>query len=189
MSFLHKADQFNSIHDRLIAKWKDVASYLKEPVYFASLQPNPPDPETALDLAEDYLTTIYLQDTANQAGLATRSIALQDIGWNQDRQAFVDVDPEENQILSLFKLYPWESMLGRGVRAGCACHLSADDLDRAYLEDAALEQGHPAHPMGALPKPTSYCWRLTSRLLQTLGPRSTQGPEPMTLEPSVLLAV
>ncbi len=112
MSFLHKADQFNSIHDRLIAKWKDVASYLTQPVYFASLQPYPPDPETALDLAEDYLTTIYLQDTANQAGLTTRSIALQDIGWNQDRQAFVDVDPEENQILSLFKLYPWESMLG-----------------------------------------------------------------------------
>jgi glutathionylspermidine synthase len=111
MSFLHKADQFNSIHDRLIAKWKDVARYLKQPVYFTALQSNPPDPDTALDLAEDYLTTIYLRDTANQAGIATRSIALQDIGWNQDRQAFVDADPEENQILSLFKLYPWEAMV------------------------------------------------------------------------------
>ena len=111
MSFLQKADQFNSIHDRLIAKWKDIAPYLKQPVYFTALQSNSPDAETALDLAEDYLTIIYLQDTANQAGLATRSIPIQDIGWNQDRQAFVDTDPEENQILSLFKLYPWESML------------------------------------------------------------------------------
>ena len=109
MSFLHKADQFNSIHDRLIAKWKDVVPYLKQPVYFTALQSNPPDPETALDLAEDYLTTVYLQDTANQAGLDTRSIPIEDIGWNQERQAFVDLD--ENQILSLFKLYPWESMV------------------------------------------------------------------------------
>jgi glutathionylspermidine synthase len=111
MSFLHKADQFNSIHDRLIAKWKDVAPYLKQPVYFTSLQPNPPDPETALDLAEDYLTTVYLQDTASQAGLETRSIAIQDIGWNQDLQSFMDIEPQENQIHSLFKLYPWESMV------------------------------------------------------------------------------
>ncbi len=109
ISFLHKADQFNSIHDRLIAKWKDVAGYLQQPVYFTALQSSPPDAETALDLAEDYLTTIYLQDTANQAGLDTRSIPIQDIGWNQDRQAFVDLD--ETQIFSLFKLYPWESMV------------------------------------------------------------------------------
>lgn len=106
-----KPDQFNSIHDRIIAKWKDVKDYLTEPVYFAGLQADAPDPATALDYAEDYLTVTYLQDTANQAGLDTRAIALQDIGWNQERLAFVDTDPAENQISSLFKLYPWESMV------------------------------------------------------------------------------
>ncbi len=104
-----KADQFNSIHERLIAKWRDVQSYLTEPVYFASLQPGAPDASTALDLSEDYLTTTYLQDTANQAGLKTQAIAMQDIGWNDPRHAFMDL--EENQIFSMFKLYPWEAMV------------------------------------------------------------------------------
>ena len=107
----HKADQFNSIHDRLIAKWKDVQSYLQEPVYFAALEFPNPDPQHAKDAAEDMLTVTYIRDTADQAGLQTRGIALQDIGWNDDRQCFVDTDPDENQILSLFKLYPWEAML------------------------------------------------------------------------------
>ena len=101
-SFFKKPDQFNSIHDRLIAKWKDVHGYLTEPLYFAAL---------AGDSDEDLLTTTYLRDTANQAGLDTRSIALQDIGWNAQRFCFVDVDPAESAIQSIFKLYPWEAML------------------------------------------------------------------------------
>lgn len=91
-------DQFNSIHERLIAKWQDVAPYLSKPIYFAGL-----------DNPEDQLTLAYLCDTAQQAGLSTRSILMNDIGWNQDRQAFVDL--EERQIFSIFKLYPWEMML------------------------------------------------------------------------------
>ena len=100
-----KPDQFNSIHDRLIAKWKDVQPYLTEPVYFTALSNDP----TQMDLAEDFLTTTYLQDTANQAGLETRALALQDIGWSGERLAFVDLD--EQQIYTLFKLYPWEAMI------------------------------------------------------------------------------
>jgi glutathionylspermidine synthase len=110
-SFLHKPDQFNSIHDRLIAKWKDVTGYLTQPVYFAALEFPDPDPSLAKEAAEDMLTVTYLRDTANQAGLDTRQIALQDIGWNDERLCFVDLDPNENQISSIFKLYPWEQML------------------------------------------------------------------------------
>jgi glutathionylspermidine synthase len=91
-------DQFNSIHERLIAKWKDIAPYLNVPVYFAGTE----EPE-------DMLTLAYLQDTAQQAGLSTQPIAMLDIGWNPDRNAFVDLD--ENRIDSIFKLYPWESMM------------------------------------------------------------------------------
>jgi glutathionylspermidine synthase len=99
-SFTAKPDQFNSLHERLIAKWKDVADYLTQPVFFASL-----------DEPEDHLTIAYLQDTATQAGLATRRIAMHDIGWNAARDSFVDIDPAETRIDTLFKLYPWESML------------------------------------------------------------------------------
>jgi len=94
-----KPDQFNSIHERLIAKWKDIASYLNVPVYFAGL-----------DAPEDVLTLAYLQDTAQQAGLSTQSIAMLDIGWNPGRNAFLDL--WENRIDSIFKLYPWETMMG-----------------------------------------------------------------------------
>ena len=110
-SFLKKPDQFNSIHDRLIAKWKDIGPYLKQPVYFAALEWEEPDPQVAMDAAEDRLTVTYLRDTANQAGLATRHIPIQDIGWNSERNCFVDTDFDENPINSIFKLYPWEAML------------------------------------------------------------------------------
>lgn len=93
-----KPDQFNSIHEKLVAKWKDVDGYLSKPVYFASV-----------DEPEDVLTIAYLEDTAQQAGIATRRILMLDIGWNGDRQAFVDEN--EKVISSLFKLYPWETML------------------------------------------------------------------------------
>ncbi|WP_263368497.1 glutathionylspermidine synthase family protein [Edaphobacter bradus] len=92
------ADQFNSIHDKLIAKWKDVDPYLSKPVYFAGL-----------DNAEDQLTLAYLRDTAEQAGVKTRQMLMEEIGWNEERQGFVD--PDEQQMFSVFKLYPWELMV------------------------------------------------------------------------------
>ncbi len=91
-------DQFNSLHDRLIAKWRDITPYLQQPLYFAGV-----------DTPEDTLTLAYLEDTARQADLATRRIPMLDIGWNEARNCFVDEN--ENQIQSLFKLYPWETML------------------------------------------------------------------------------
>jgi len=92
------ADQFNSIHDKLIAKWQDIAPYLSKPIYFA-----------AVDSPEDQLTIAYLRDTAQQAGLDTLQMYMEEIGWNDERQAFVD--PNEDQMFSVFKLYPWEIML------------------------------------------------------------------------------
>jgi len=93
-----KPDQFNSIHEKLIAKWKDIDPYLSKPIYFA-----------ALDNPEDQLTVTYLRDTAQQAGLDTIQMFLQEIGWNDDQQMFLD--PDEHPMFSIFKLYPWEAML------------------------------------------------------------------------------
>ncbi|NYF78276.1 glutathionylspermidine synthase family protein [Granulicella arctica] len=97
-SHLGKPDQFNSIHDRLIAKWKDLDPYLSKPIYFAGV-----------DAPEDQLTLAYLRDTAQQAGIDTLQMYMEEIGWNDERQAFVD--PNEDQMFSIFKLYPWEIML------------------------------------------------------------------------------
>src|SRR5216683_919005 len=100
-----KPDQFNSIHEKLIAKWKDIEPYLSKPIYFAALD-NPDNPGNS---AEDQLTVTYLRDTAQQAKLDTRQLSMQDIGWNDAQQAFLDLD--DHPIFSIFKLYPWEAML------------------------------------------------------------------------------
>ncbi|MCU1252388.1 MAG: glutathionylspermidine synthase [Edaphobacter sp.] len=97
----YKPDQFNSIHEKLIAKWKDVDPYLSKPIYFAALD-NPDNPE-------DQLTVTYLRDTAQQAGLETRQLSMHEIGWNDAHQSFMDLD--DHPIFSIFKLYPWEAML------------------------------------------------------------------------------
>jgi glutathionylspermidine synthase len=93
------ADQFNSAHEKLVAKWKDLKDYTTSPIYFADAGSE-----------EDRMTTAYLEDTAQQAGIKTRHIRMHDIGWDAKRAAFVDLD---NRVMStIFKLYPWEWMLG-----------------------------------------------------------------------------
>src|SRR5271154_3346240 len=91
-------DQFNSIHEKLIAKWKDIDPYLSKPIYFAGV-----------DSPEDQLTLAYLRDTAQQAGLDTLQMYMAEIGWNDELQGFLD--PNEDQMFSIVKLYPWEVML------------------------------------------------------------------------------
>jgi glutathionylspermidine synthase len=92
-------DQFNSIHERLIATWKELKPYLAgEPLRFASL-----------DDAEDIVTASYLRDTANQAGIATDHLFVSEIGWDHRRRLFVDA--KNDPMASVFKLYPWEWML------------------------------------------------------------------------------
>ena len=53
-------DQFNSIHETLLAKWRDIALYLADKtVHFAHI---------ADAGGEDTLTTAYMMDLAKQAG-------------------------------------------------------------------------------------------------------------------------
>jgi glutathionylspermidine synthase len=86
------ADQFNSLHEKLIARWREVAAsrFLHLSCMTAS--------------AEDAGTIAYLEDCARQAGLQTAAIDMGDIGLDED--VFVDRNGREIEIL--FKLYPWE---------------------------------------------------------------------------------
>ncbi len=93
-----EADQFNSLHEKLVAKWKDLKPYLAKTVYFG---------HDGSD--EDSMTVGYLRDTAEQAGLRTISIRMKEIGWQAKRSRFVDL--EQRPIESIFKLYPWEWLL------------------------------------------------------------------------------
>ncbi len=91
-------DQWNSIHEKLVAKWMDLKSYASKPVYFAHD-----------GYEEDALTIAYLRDTAREAGLASASIHMGELGWDSARSCFVD--ERGLPIETLFKLYPWETLL------------------------------------------------------------------------------
>ncbi|MEW5754714.1 MAG: glutathionylspermidine synthase family protein [Pseudomonadota bacterium] len=94
------ADQFNSIHEKLIAQWKRVgSSSATETLYFATVGTSD----------EDITTVEYLRDTAVQAGWSTAFIEIDKIGWWEEKRIFVD--QENRPIKRLFKLYPWEWMV------------------------------------------------------------------------------
>ena len=93
-------DQFNSIHEKLIAYWKYLTSYLyPSPLHFTCVKQS----------LEDLTNTEYMRDCAMQGGLDTRLIFVDDIGWDQTAEVFLDM--EDQPIRNIFKLYPWEWMI------------------------------------------------------------------------------
>jgi glutathionylspermidine synthase len=93
-----KEDQFNSIHDHLIWYWKELKPYLhKGPLHFTCVKKS----------LEDLSNVEYMRDCAIQAGLDTKLVFIDDIGW--DGENFIDMEGEV--IRNIFKLYPWEWMM------------------------------------------------------------------------------
>lgn len=94
------ADQFNSIHERLLDAWPGISRRMRRNrLYLTCVQDN----------MEDLVTVTYLQDTANQSGIEAEIIYIADIGWDESLQRFVDL--ENAWIRNVFKLYPWEWLL------------------------------------------------------------------------------
>lgn len=87
-------DQFNSIHEDLIKRWKTILP-ARSHIHFAACQ------EAG---REDWGNLEYLMDTAFQAGFNTSMLSMENIGWNSSD--FVDLNNQP--IINLFKLYPWE---------------------------------------------------------------------------------
>ncbi|MCY7353477.1 MAG: glutathionylspermidine synthase family protein [Lysobacter sp.] len=94
------ADQYNRIQEHLCEALATLAQQqrLASPMHFSAVR----------DSIEDRGTVRYLQDCAEQAGIETRYVAIEDIGisaegWFTDQQDYV--------IRTLFKLYPLEFMM------------------------------------------------------------------------------
>jgi len=109
------ADQWNSVHDRLVKWWGEQLAAGRLPggeAHFFN--------SGAETTGEEAMTVAYLRDTAAMAGLATYGHELEDVGWDSARRAFVDWGGRP--IRTAFKLYPWEDMLddefGRYILAG-----------------------------------------------------------------------
>jgi len=87
------SDQFNTVHDDLIARFRGIAA--GGDIAFTAYA----------DVPEDRGTVAYLEDCARQAGLVTRFLDLGDLGLGPDGSF---VDRVLCPIPLLFKLYPWE---------------------------------------------------------------------------------
>lgn len=90
-----RADQYNSLHERLIEAWRKIGAGRR--LHLAA----------AMNNAEDLGTVQYLADTARQGGLTPVLLDITEIGW-QETGNFVDL--KDNPIELAFKLYPWEWM-------------------------------------------------------------------------------
>lgn len=94
-----RADQFNSLQEKLVQRFQEIAkAHPEEMLYFACCK----------DTEEDRGTVQYLEDCANEAGIATKFIYVEDIGLGEG-DVFTDLD--HHVITWMFKLYPWEFML------------------------------------------------------------------------------
>ncbi|MEF9601921.1 glutathionylspermidine synthase family protein [Paracoccus sp. PXZ] len=132
------ADQFNSIHEAIVARWTQICADGEE-VHFAADPDNP----------EDYATVETLAWAAREAGLGAHFTALSQIGLTEEGQF---ADDQSRIIGTLFKLYPWEDML----RDEFAAHLQSSGTRfieppwKAILSNKGilplLWQMFPGHP-------------------------------------------
>ncbi|MBF0304215.1 MAG: glutathionylspermidine synthase family protein [Alphaproteobacteria bacterium] len=96
------ADQFNSLHEKLVARWADLlpgaprAADGQRWLHGMAQVPHP----------EDETTVRYMLACAEEAGWRTHFLGVADIGWDDLRRRFVDL--ENQPITTAFKLYPWE---------------------------------------------------------------------------------
>lgn len=92
-------DQFNGIHEALVARWKEILPRLNnQHVWFTHAED---------DAGEDAVTTSYMRDIATEAGLETHGIVIGDIGF--DGEDFLDLGNHPMDVIQ--KLYPWEWMV------------------------------------------------------------------------------
>jgi glutathionylspermidine synthase len=106
--FKPKADQFNSIDEKLRAAWEWIhGKYRSSRYHFACLKEargNIPIPQ----LREDITNTAYILDTASSVeGLQYHFTDIGNITWNGNDF----VDENKSPVETLFKLYPWEWMV------------------------------------------------------------------------------
>ncbi len=90
-----EADQFNSLHERLIDAYSRFE--IEGMLHLAC----------AKDSDEDFVTIEYMEECAKQAGLKTHKIFMEDIAISENKTF---LDGEQREINTLFKLYPWEWM-------------------------------------------------------------------------------
>ena len=94
-------DQFNSIHEKLIARWNQAKSQIADPTLYVLASKEGP--------YEDWGNIEYLADTAMQGGWQVHIEEIENVGYDSQQREFVD--PADASIEHAFKLYAWEWMM------------------------------------------------------------------------------
>lgn len=141
------ADQWNSLHERLVEAWRQAAKRLcRGPVHLAYTEGD--------ETGEDFMTTTYLQECAEQAGLNAVCLAVEAIGWDPAGRF---MDEQDREITTIFKLYPWEWLVADRFGAHLL-DLALSDRGPRWIEPAwkmllsnkallaVLWERHPGHP-------------------------------------------
>ncbi|MBD0286518.1 MAG: glutathionylspermidine synthase family protein, partial [Flavisolibacter sp.] len=93
-------DQFNSIHEKMVAHMRWCKEYFPGGLmHLCSVK----------DSTEDYMTVKYMEDCAQQAGIETEFLYVDEISLDEEGRFCT---PPGMPIHSIFKLYPWEWMFG-----------------------------------------------------------------------------
>lgn len=97
--FPSQVDQFNSLQEKLVDRF--AVMHREHPEQLLHLS-------CCKDTDEDRGTVQYLEDCANEAGIPSQFVFIEDIGHGEG-DVYTDLD--DQVITWMFKLYPWEFML------------------------------------------------------------------------------
>jgi glutathionylspermidine synthase len=143
-------DQFNSVHEALVARWRELRESGRLPfneVHFCWTRSE--------GSGEDLMNTGYMVQTAQEAGLICHLYPIEELGWN-DADGFLD--PAGRHIHTCFKLYPWEWMLHEAYGARALQRMGVGPGLTQWIEPVwkmlwsnkallvALWQCYPDHP-------------------------------------------
>ncbi len=93
-------DQFNSIHEKLVSHMKVCKDYLYGNLKLWLTCARGSD--------EDFMTVKYMQDIAQQAGIANDFLYIDEVSVEDSYLVSPFVTPQKEPINNLFKLYPYE---------------------------------------------------------------------------------
>ena len=121
-------DQFNSLHEALVARLGEIARQRGiQTIHMAGLY----------DVQEDVGNLEYMAEVAQQAGLKVSMLDMRDIGLTASHQF---VDRSNQRINACFKLYPWEWMADEeyGKHVGEASTLWLEPIWKLMLSNKAM---------------------------------------------------
>lgn len=118
------ADQWNMLHEMLVARWRELAQAGRLPGERLHLLHT-----SAERSGEDFMTVGYVTETARAANLMCEVMAIEDLGY---ADGFVDL--AGNDVRTAFKLYPWEWMVREEFGTKALAHTGDGPGQTVWIE-------------------------------------------------------